>query len=322
MDLRYTAGMFAQVIDANINRVAEGLRVIEEYARFVAGHREMSERLSRLRHDIATHNPGWPDQLMSRDTHTDARAGEIPQRRESIVALLQANCRRVTEGLRVLEEYTGDPRYNRCRYTMYELEKELLLGLLKPTIRRGIYVISSDVDVLIDAANRGAVMIQLRDKANSKADLFDQATRLMALRDPSVPVIINDYVDIALAVGADGVHGGQDEMPISQQRRLMGPHRLIGRTTHSLEQGIAAQADGADYVSVGPIWETPSKPGREGIGLAYLGEAAQHLSIPYVAIGGIDLGRAALVAPFRPPLVGVVRAVDQLEAIQALLENS
>jgi len=314
--------MFAQVIDANINRVAEGLRVIEEYARFVAGHREMSERLSRLRHDIATHNPGWPDQLMSRDTQTDARAGEIPQRRESIVALLQANCRRVTEGLRVLEEYTGDPRYNLCRYTMYDLEKELLLGLLKPTIRRGIYVISSDVDVLIDAANRGAVMIQLRDKANSKADLFDQATRLMALRDPSVPVIINDYVDIALAVGADGVHGGQDEMPISQQRRLMGPHRLIGRTTLSLEQGIAAQADGADYVSVGPIWETPSKPGREGIGLAYLGEAAQHLSIPYVAIGGIDLGRAALVAPFRPPLVGVVRAVDQLEAIQALLENS
>ncbi len=314
--------MYAQVIDANLNRVTEGLRVIEEYARFVASHREVSTQLSRLRHDIATRNPGWQLQLMARDTELDVRACDPPARRESIEQLLRANFRRVTEGLRVLEEYTGDAHYNIARYAMYELEKEIVLRLLKPPIDRGVYVISGDVDVLIDAARRGAVLIQLRNKYLSKAELFVQATRLMAERVPHVPVIINDYLDIAVAVKADGLHTGQDDLPISEQRRILGPHRLIGRTTHSLDQGSIAEAEGADYISIGPIWETPSKPGRAGIGVDYLAEAATTVSIPYVAIGGIDFERAKTVAAYRPPMMGIVRAVDQLEAIRALFNDA
>lgn len=313
--------MFAQVIDANLNRVTEGLRVIEEYARFVASNPAISSQLSRMRHDIATRNPGWQLQLMSRDIQLDARACDPPTPRESIEQLLRANFRRVTEGLRVLEEYTGDAHYNVARYTVYELEKEIVLRLLKPQIGRGVYVVSADVDVLIDAARRGAVMIQLRNKHIPKADIFVQAKRLMAERLAHVPVIINDYLDIAVAVQADGIHTGQDDLPIAVQRRILGPHRLIGRTTHSLDQGLIAEVEGADYVSVGPIWETPSKPGRPGIGFDYLAEAATALTIPYVAIGGIDGESAARIAAYRPPMIGVVRAVDQLEAIRALFDE-
>jgi len=88
-----------------------------------------------------------------------------------------------------------------------------------------------------------------------------------------------------------------------------------------LDQGLIAEAEGADYISVGPIWETPSKPGRAGIGFDYLAEAATTVSIPYVAIGGIDFERAKTVAAYRPPMIGIVRAVDQLEAIRALFNE-
>lgn len=314
--------MFPQIIDANVNRVIEGLRVIEEYVRFVVGHAELSQQLSQLRYEISANNLDWESQLLVRDTDHDARSQELPRARKSVVELLRANFHRVTEGLRVLEEYTANPVYNRARYRMYDLEKEIVLRQLKPEIRPGVYVISHDVDVLCNAAERGASIIQLRNKNASKSVLFEDAQRLMMQKKWDIPVIINDYLDIALAVKADGVHTGQDDMPIDYIRKQLGPHRLIGRTTHSLDQGLIAQRDGADYVSVGPIWETPSKPGRAGIGFDYLQVAKDELTIPYVAIGGIDSGLVAEVVAYRPPLIGIVRAVDQLEMIQDQLRNA
>lgn len=311
--------MFPQIIDANLNRVVEGLRVIEEYVRFVVGHPVFSQELSQLRYDISAHNPDWETQLLVRDTAHDARSHALPRGRESVVELLRANFHRVTEGLRVLEEYTANPVYNRARYRVYELEKEIVLRQLKPPIHPGVYVISHDVDVLCDAAERGASIIQLRNKYATKAEIFADAQRLMMRKKWDIPVLINDYLDIALAVKADGVHTGQDDMPIDYIRKQLGPHRLIGRTTHSLDQGRLAEQAGADYVSVGPIWETPSKPGRAGIGFDYLQVAKEELTIPYVAIGGIDAGLVGEVVGYRPPLIGVVRAVDQLEMIREQL---
>jgi thiamine-phosphate pyrophosphorylase len=196
----------------------------------------------------------------------------------------------------------------------------MVLTLLKPSVGRGVYVISHSVDVLVDASRRGAALIQLRDKSASKSDIYRRAVELMTYRDAiSIPIIINDHIDIAIAVGADGVHSGQDEMPIEIQRDLLGPHKLIGRTTHSMAEGQIAQSAGADYVSVGPIWETPSKPGRQGIGLDYLSQANRLLTIPFVAIGGVDESNVAALARFNPPLIGIIRAMDQLEVIQAAM---
>ncbi|MDA1354297.1 MAG: thiamine phosphate synthase, partial [bacterium] len=97
------------------------------------------------------------------------------------------------------------------------------------------------------------------------------------------------------------------------------PHKLLGRTTHSLDQGVVAQADGADYVSVGPIWDTPSKPNRAGIGFDYLKEANTQLTIPFVAIGGINTGNIDDILPYSPPLIGLIRDFENIPSLQAKL---
>jgi len=315
------------IIDANINRVCEGLRVIEEYARFIAGNLSYTRRIADLRHGISkasffseikkdfisneslnqNSEKAYTACLNSRNTYKDVRAKEPPPKRDDLRDLLIANFKRVCEGLRVLEEYTSHSIFNEYRYTVYDLEKDMMLHLFKKKISKGIYLISDQVSVLKQGLEWGVALIQLRDKVCSKADYLEKAKAVKNLQKGyETPFIVNDYLDIALLVDADGFHSGQDDLPVSKQRALLGPHRLIGKTTHHLTQGLEAEAEGADYVSVGPIWDTPSKPGRAGIGFDYLKEALC-LKIPYVAIGGICLENIGDVLAFSPPLIGVIR---------------
>lgn len=307
--------MDVRVIDANLNRVSEGLRVIEEFVRFVRSNPLLCTKITRIRHVLNGLPQNYLAQLQGRHVAQDARAYEIPAARKDMLALLRANFKRVTEGLRVLEEYTGSPTYSQLRYDVYILEKEIILYAMKPAIRHGVYVISDTVETLLDAATKGAVLIQLRDKHASKEIIYNKALALKSQQTTDVPFIINDYLDIALAVDADGLHTGQEDLPIPIQRQVLGDHKLIGRSTHTYEQGCAAAEAGADYVSVGPVWETPSKPGRDAIGFAYL-EQANSLPIPYVAIGGISLDTVADIQPYDPPMVGIIRAVEHLTEIQ------
>ena len=131
-------------------------------------------------------------------------------------------------------------------------------------------------------------------------------------KESTIPFIINDYIDIAISLDVDGVHTGQDDISICEQRKLMGPHKIIGRTAHDFEQGFSAQQAGADYVSAGPIWPTPSKPGRDGIGFDYLEKAAKQLTIPYVAIGGVNHANIDQVMKYNPPLVGLIRDYENI----------
>lgn len=306
-----------QITDANINRVAEGLRVIEEYARFIWKNKTITDQLAALRKQINLTETHRREHLMCRDTSQDMRAKEPPATRPDLVHLLTANFKRVEEGLRVLEEYTGNPLYNQLRYDMYMLEKEILLSVEKPKMNPGYYVISDQVEVLERALKSGVSLVQLRDKHADKTTYFNNAKRLQPIaKTYKTPFIINDYLDIALLLNADGFHSGQDDLPVSEQRKLLGPDKLIGRTTHTLEQGLKAQAEGADYVSVGPIWETPSKPGRAGIGLDYLKEALTQLDIPYVAIGGINLDNIDEILAYKPPFIGLIRAEKDLDALK------
>ena len=245
---------------------------------------------------------------MIRNIEKDARAKDPPTARSSLYDLLKANFKRAEEGLRVLEEYTGNSLYSHLRYDLYQLEKDIVLNSLKKQIFTGIYLISDQPDILIKGLQQGVSLIQLRDKRATKSEVLKKAQFLQKkARNYAVPFIINDYLDIVLAVDADGLHTGQDDIPVSTLRKLLGPHKLIGRTTHSLTQGLRAQKEGADYVSVGPIWETPSKPGRKGIGLSYLAQAKEQLNIPYVAIGGIDLQTVDALIHLQPPLIGLIR---------------
>jgi thiamine-phosphate pyrophosphorylase len=134
-------------------------------------------------------------------------------------------------------------------------------------------------------------------------------------------------LDLALAVEADGLHLGQGDLPVVIARRLLGPDRLIGRSTHALPQLLAAQAEGCDYVGVGPLHATPTKPGRQPVGLEYLRQAAAAATIPYFAIGGINQQNLASVLAAGGPSggVAVVRAVMEAErpgsVVAALLEQ-
>ncbi len=307
---------YDQIEDANLNRIAEGLRVIEEYVRFVTLNKKQTDQLAAIRKQVNLSETRIAEHLGIRNTEKDMRAKETPTKRKSILELLKANFKRVEEGLRVLEEYTGNTLYNQLRYDCYLLEKEILLPLARPQIKPGVYLISDQIDVLKQGLDWGVSLIQLRDKSLHKAEYFNKLEHLQPIaKSYGIPFIVNDYADIALLLDADGFHTGQDDLDITTLRNLFGPHKLLGRTTHTLEQGLEAQAQGADYVSVGPLWETPSKPGRAGIGLSYLEEARAKLSIPYVAIGSISPDTIEQVMRYEPPLVGLIRSYEMVPGI-------
>jgi thiamine-phosphate pyrophosphorylase len=169
---------------------------------------------------------------------------------------------------------------------------------------------------LLDAALRGgADIIQMREKSPrcaeeliSLADSFRRAaTQHRAL------FILNDRPDLVEACGADGVHVGQEDMPVAEARRMAGPEAIIGLSTHSPEQVEAACAtsgvDRPDQLSVGPVWETPTKAGRRATGLGLIELAAREATIPWFAIGGIDVDNVADVAAAGASRVVVVRAI-------------
>ena len=303
--------MYDQILDANVNRASEGLRVIEEYVRFVRSDSSLTSMVSSMRKSINSLFPQSASLLSSRQVSGDVRAKEKPVSRETLFDLLSANFKRVQEALRVLEEYSGKSACNGFRYDCYDLESKILLLAKKPVLLAGVYLISDDPAVLEKGLSWGCSMVQLRDKFATKQEIYNKAVAVSEVsKKHSVPFIVNDYVDIALLVDADGLHTGQDDISVRSLRELMGDEKILGRTTHSLDQGVLAERDGADYVSVGPIYRTPSKPDRDPIGYDYLKKARSSLSIPYVAIGGIDDRSISSVMDCCPPMVGVIRSFD------------
>lgn len=133
--------------------------------------------------------------------------------------------------------------------------------------------------------------------------------------------IVNDRVDVAVAAGADGVHLGQDDLSVSQARALMGSEALIGLSTHSKEHVLAGNVSGADYIAVGPVYETPTKPGRPAVGLELPAYAAQNCQIPWFAIGGIDPTTLPWVLEAGAKRVAVLRAVTQADSPAAVVRE-
>lgn len=146
------------------------------------------------------------------------------------------------------------------------------------------------VQVMEEAIVGGADIVQLRDKTSSREELLLKAKALRELtRKYGVTFIVNDHVDIALEADADGIHLGQGDMPIAEARRRVGS-KIIGISTHKLEEALLAEAEGADYIGAGPVFATATKADAvDPVGLAYIREVAERISIPFVAIGGIKL---------------------------------
>jgi thiamine-phosphate pyrophosphorylase len=165
--------------------------------------------------------------------------------------------------------------------------------------------------VLPEALAGGVDIVQLREKSAPDDAVIEAGKRLRSICDEhDALLIVNDRPDLALACGADGVHVGQDDAAPESARELLGPDLIIGVSTHSPEQVEVALASRADYFAVGPVYSTPTKPGREPVGLELVRYAATHAAAkPWFAIGGIDPGNAAVVAEAGATRIAVVRAI-------------
>jgi thiamine-phosphate pyrophosphorylase len=144
------------------------------------------------------------------------------------------------------------------------------------------------VDMTKVVLSAGVKWVQYRDKESDRCCLFETATELRELTlNSEAFFIMNDHPDIAAAVGADGVHLGQDDMPVAEARKVLGDGKVIGVSTHTIKEAMAAQKDGADYIGFGPVFSTRTKDAGAPIGTEMIAEVRRNVDIPVVAIGGI-----------------------------------
>ncbi len=302
-----------RIIDANCNRAAEGFRVIEEYARFVRNDARLSGQCKTFRHALeqALHDARitLPLRLVSRDTRGDVgtlHPAQNTEHRQSSGDIAHANARRVAEALRAIEEYAKPTSpglaesVSKIRYQLYELEKSLArpsndrLARVRLCVLVTESVAGPDWLVRAESALRGgAEMLQLREKDLSSRELLNRAKRLRELCDRHDALfIVNDRPDIARLTRADGVHVGQNDLSVADARRVLddGQDRraIVGVSTHSVEQAMKAESDGADYLGIGPMFPSLTKP-RDFVAGAEIGRSVQDaVEIPVLAIGGID----------------------------------
>lgn len=318
------------MLDANANRAREALRTLEDIARFALGDEALCARLKHARHELAAalvHAGVDPLALLaSRDTPGDVGTqvqGAGEGARASLAEVAAAAGGRLTEALRVIEECLkigaggrggggGDKRggggkdawarVEGVRYRAYDIDRalRLALGTGRCPQWRLCVLITGELcpggdwrRVARAAIEGGADCLQLREKSMADAGLLARARELVALAGAGtarVSVIVNDRADIALLAGADGVHLGQDDLPVGAVRELAGSRLLVGVSTHDEAEARKAIADGADYCGVGAMFPTPTKArgvsGPEYL-VRFLGIAADARPVAHLAIGGV-----------------------------------
>ena len=195
---------------------------------------------------------------------------------------------------------------------MRVFEPESLYVITDPRAQKG----RSHIEVLTEAIRGGASVVQLRDKDASDEMLIGMGKALRKVCDRfGALFIVNERIEVAQAVGADGIHIGQEDLSPSEARRRLGRDKLLGVSTHTLAQAERAVQEGADYIGVGPIFKTPTKPDYPPVGTELIREVKKSLKIPFVAIGGINLSNAEDVLSSGAYSVAVVRAVVSEENI-------
>ena len=345
--MKYKSTDILRIIDANINRTGEGLRVLEEFARMTLDNAPLTQQLKELRHKLLHNTTHIQSELMNaRDADIDVGstmevAGESKEKAPAEIVI--ANSRRVQESLRVLEELAKAPEvkldsevYRQSRFAIYTIEKELLGKLLRQDIInkiKGLYVIidtawlrgRTSEELTLKAIAGGAKTIQLRQKTGTKQDFLTTARSLKGIcAAEGVPLIINDSLEIALACKADGVHLGQEDLPADSARSLMPIDMVLGVSVRSANEAQKALEDGADYVGAGAIFKTDTKD-SSALGLAELKAIQQSVKLPVVAIGGINKDNIKSVFDAGACAAAVISAAlgadDVKKAVRELVKN-
>jgi thiamine-phosphate pyrophosphorylase len=300
-----------RMIDAAVNRAGEGLRVVEDFARFVLDDPHLTRLAKALRHNFAEAAAmiAARDRHSARDTQHDvgtiiSMAGEGA--RADTWAVCVAGLKRAQQSLRSLEEYgkLSDGKFaeeiQRIRYRLYTLEKaidtertsrEWLADVRLCVLvdgRESAAAFETLVTALVEA---GVGMIQLREKRLADRELVARARLLReATRGKSTLAIVNDRADVAAAVHADGVHLGQVDLSVKDARTIIGTRMLVGVSAHNIEQARAAVLDGANYLGIGPTFPSTTKSFDHYPGIDLLRAVAAEIRLPTFAIGGIDAG--------------------------------
>ena len=294
----------AQIIDANLDRAREGLRVLEDWARFALGRKDIVKSIKNFRQTLGKHHLKLYKE--SRNFINDTCAGlSHPEqfKRNNASSIISSNAARVEEALRVIEEFSRDHNQNLCkisseiRYKIYSLEILLLdahsnCSLRKILNENDLYFISLDAENLFEKIKNilegGVKIIQLRFKKGKDSDNLKFAIRVRELCDNfGALFLINDRVDIALACKADGVHLGQDDMDIKSARNILGFSKIIGISASNELDIKKAIQDGCDYLGIGPVFATATKKEKVPIGIDILKSLTKDIAIPWFAIGGI-----------------------------------
>ncbi|MCD8140326.1 MAG: thiamine phosphate synthase [Planctomycetaceae bacterium] len=333
----------ARIMDVNFNRAGEALRTLEEYARFVLDSAGMSSRCKSLRHALAAAITAWNNAVPPADRPLPNRdiAGDVGAAiktpgegtRPDAAGVAAAAARRAAEALRVLSEYAkiDNPalgvEFERIRYGLYDLEPVLMADAerRRRLAEARLYILittglcSTDARTAArEAVAGGADMIQLREKEMEDGEFHRLASDIADIcRDGGTLFIVNDRPHIASLVDADGVHGGQGDLPIHLTRRILGPDKIIGRSTSGPDFARQAQADGADYIGVGPVYETNTKKHRAAAGPDYVAWVSSWGGLPYFAIGGINRTTIDAVLAAGARAVAICTAVTKAADIAA-----
>ncbi len=337
-----------RILDANFNRAREALRVMEEYCRFALNCGPLSERAKGLRHELCTAvgRLEGGKLLAGRDTLGDVGVGQKVEgqlQRGTVKDCFTAAARRLTEALRALAEMAQvvdrsvADAVERLRYEAYTLEKDIVLFSepVEKFERVQLYMIITSnlpaeaLALASQCAGGGADCLQLRAKDIPDDRLFALAVEFVEIcREMGALSIINDRADVAAAAGADGVHLGQNDLPVPQVHRLQLSPLIVGKSTHSLKELEAAIPALPSYVSLGPAFATPTKPGIEVAGSQYIREGLEKLAgtgIGHVAIGGITLDNVEQVIAAGAQRVAVCSTVtktaDPAQACRRLKER-
>ncbi len=328
-----------RILDANANRAAEGLRVLEDLARFVLDDSPIAQALKDARHALRAATPTTA--VAARDTAGDvgtAITASDESVRTRLSDLVRANAARAQEALRTLEETAklaglgaSAAAFETTRYAVYQQETALLARL--PAWRLGqvrLYLLvdpglcDDPVRVAAAAARGGAGAVQLRAKNLGVRAYRDLAARIQdAVRRHGALFVVNDHVALARALAADAIHVGQDDLAPADVRAVVGPACALGISAHTPAQVAAAQADGADYLGLGPMFATATKPHEPVQGPGLLDAVRGMLDRPSYAIGGLDAQRLRDVRSRLPHgaavSAAICRAADPERAAAELL---
>jgi thiamine-phosphate pyrophosphorylase len=335
-------GPLLRLLDANANRAREALRVLEDYARFVLNDDSLCRELKHVRHGLAEElREVLAEAILHRDTPDDVGTGiktASEASRADLADVVTAAGKRLGEALRAIEEYLKVVAPDRAgdveslRYRSYEVEQRLALTLGADVSRFAevrLYVLITEsgcrgpwLETAEQALLGGADCLQLREKQLESGELLRRADQLVQLcHRRGALCVINDRPDVAILSRADGVHVGQGDLPPRQVRQLVGSRMIVGVSTHNLEQAKQAVLDGADYIGVGPIFRSPTKPRDFTPGPAYARQVAAEVSIPAVAIAGITAENVDEVLATGLRAVAVAAAVTGSQDPRAAAER-